>query len=228
MLRRCISVSLCPYQNSPFCRGLSAEDKQVLCPECRIFQFRRKADAQESCRAIAKQLPANVFRNVIILEGIQCTNSSQNPDSPKSYLLWQPGDIMHPEVILGAFDEIPNYYHRNYITNGAYAILPSLLLRERFLSNPQFAAFLFNSVARTHNRQTSFLLGTQLQDARSALTFLLLFCQENRLPALTHQDFAYLTGLNRTTVTKMLKKILMSENLRISLKDYILSMYEDG
>lgn len=221
-------MSLCPYQNSPFCRGLSEADKSVLCPACCTHSFKKRADAQESCRSVARELEPGITYCTIILEGIQCTNSSQNPDSPKSYLLWQPGDIMNTECIFGDYDEISMHYHRNYLADGAYALLPSSLLRRRFTENPQFAAFLFDNASHTHLRQTRFLLGTHLQNAKSALMFLLLFCQENKLSSLTHQDFAYLTGLNRTTVTKILKKILISEDLSIPLKDYILSMYEEN
>ena len=218
----------CKYENSPFCSSLSPEDRAAICPHCRPFAFKRHADAQASCKAVASTLEPNVPRCVVILEGLLCTNSSKNAEDPKIFLLWQPGDIMRAEQIFDIVDELAPLYHSNYIQDGAYAILPAAAMRERFMDNADFAARLFQIVAKTRLRQTSFLFGTQLQDARSALMYLLLFCQENDIPALTHQDFAYLTGLNRTTVTKTLKQILAQEDLSIPLKDYIRSMYEDG
>ena len=221
-------MSSCIYENNPFCNQLSAEDKAALCPHCRSFSFKKRADAQASCKAIADTLPPNVNRCVIILQGLLCTNSSKNADDPKVFLLWRPGDIMRSELIFDIYDDLSPLYHSNYMLDGAYAIFPAQVLKTLFLKSPNFAAQLFQSVAKTRLRQTSFLFGTRLEDAKSSLMYLLLFCQENHIPALTHQDFAYLTGLNRTTVTKTLKQILISEDLSIPLKDYIRSMYEDG
>ena len=221
-------MSGCPYENNPFCRALSPEDRAALCGRCRVFPFKKKIDAQANCLSVSRKLPAGESFCTVVLNGMLCTNSSQNVDSPKAYLLWQPGDIMNTEFIFDStYDDLTSSYHHNYITDGMYALLPGTVLRERFAASPAFAAFLFNSLSHTRLRQTEFLLSTQLRDAKSALIYLLLFCQEHKLPALTHQDFAYLTGLNRTTVTKMLKKILLSEDLDIPLKDYIRSMYAE-
>ena len=218
----------CKYENSPFCSSLSPEDRAAICPHCRPFAFKRHADAQASCKAVASTLEPNVPRCVVILEGLLCTNSSRNAEDPKVFLLWQPGDIMRAELVFDIVDDLSPLYHSNYMLDGAYALFPAQVFKDRFMTHPDFAAHLFKSVTKTRLRQTSFLFGTRLQDAKSALMYLLLFCEENGMPALTHQDFAYLTGLNRTTVTKTLKQILAGENLSISLKDYIRSMYEDG
>lgn len=218
----------CPYRSSPFCSQLSDADRAVICAHCRPFRFYKKADAQESCRKVGQQLEPGFVRCTVLLDGLICTNSACNADMPRAFLLWQPGDLIGSENIFGLSNELESIYHRTYLQDGTYAVLRAEDLRTRFMQNPDFAAMLYQTLNQTHQRQTTFLLGTRFHDAVSRLKYLLLFCQENKIFNLTHQDLAYLADLNRTTVTKTLKKILISEDLSVPLKDYIRSMYEEG
>lgn len=218
----------CPYQNNPFCSRMTDADRSVICPHCHAFRFYKKVDAQESCRKVGQQLEPGIARCTVMLEGLISTNSARNADMPKAFLLWQPGDILGCENIFDIPNELESIYHRTYLQDGAYAVLRAEDLRQRFMQSSDFAALLYQTLNQTHLRQTTFLLGTRFHDAVSRLKYLLLFCQENRISNLTHQDLAYLADLNRTTVTKTLKQILAREDLSISLKDYIRSLYEEG
>lgn len=221
-------MNTCPYQSSPFCRQLTDADRAVICAHCRPFRFEKKANAQESCKKVALSLDPRFPRCTVVLEGLLSTNSAQNPDMTRAFLLWQPGDILMSENIFGIRNDLAPVYHSTYLQNGVYAVLHAEDLKARFMQSPDFAAMLYQNLVQTRLRQTTFLLGTRFHDAVSRLKYLLLFCQENRIYNLTHQDLAYLADLNRTTVTKTLKQILAQEDLSISLKDYIRSMYEEG
>lgn len=221
-------MNSCPYQKSPFCSQLSPEDRAVICPNCRSFRFEKKADAQESCKKVGRQLEGRTPRCTVILEGLMSTNSARSADFPKAFLLWQPGDMLGSENIFGVPNELEAVYHRTYLQDGVYAVLRAEDLKSRFLQSPAFAAMLYQNLTSTHLRQTTFLLGTRFSDAVSRLKYLLLFCQENKIKNLTHQDLAYLADLNRTTVTKTLKQILAGEDLSIPLKDYVRALYEGG
>ena len=221
-------MNACPYQTSPFCSRLSEADRAVICAHCSPFRFYKKADAQESCRKVASQLEPGFIRCTVLLDGLISTNSARSADQPKAFLLWQPGDILGSENVFGIPNELESIYHRTYLQDGSYAVLRAEDLRLRFMQSPDFASLMYKTLSQTHLRQTTFLLGTRFHDASSRLKYLLLFCQENDLGHLTHQDLAYLADLNRTTVTKTLKQILAQEDLSIPLKDYIRAMYEEG
>ena len=100
------------------------------------------------------------------------------------------------------------------------------MLRELLTSSITVGQALLRQIARTKIRQQHFVMGTYLQNARQALTFLLLFCRQYRIEGLTHQDLAYLTGLNRVTVTRTLHEIMQEESGQpVGLMDYIQLLY---
>ena len=70
-------------------------------------------------------------------------------------------------------------------------------------------------------------MGTYLQNARQALTFLLLFCRQYRIEGLTPSGSGHtLPGLNRVTVTRTLHEIMQEESGQpVGLMDYIQLLY---
>lgn len=215
----------CPFRDNLFCSGLSDDDRSKLCPHCVKAPFRKKDNEEERCHEIARMLPGDRGYCVVLVDGTTCTSNSLD-QTTRSLTLWLPGDITNFEAIFDVEDDLTPRYRYRYLADGSYALLPLPLLRELLTSSITVGQALLRQIARTKIRQQHFVMGTYLQNARQALTFLLLFCRQYRIEGLTHQDLAYLTGLNRVTVTRTLHEIMQEESGQpVGLMDYIQLLY---
>lgn len=217
---------VCPYSKNPFCSSLNVADRSELCENCHQFPFHKNQNAEEKQKEIIREMSLKPSTYcTLILSGCVCTSKSASTLTRHALVLWEAGDIMHTQAIFGDGESMYEFWHYRFITDGCCAIFNADVLKKLFLSSVTFSTALFSSVTKTQERQTQFLLGTQLQYAREAIKFVLIYCKQNHYPPLTHEQIAYLCGLDRTTVTKMLKKIMQEDNLDISLHEYMKNMY---
>ncbi len=217
----------CPYLKNPFCSSLSVSDRRHLCPNCHLFNFKKNQDINEIRREMHREMSSlQPFQYVtLMIKGCMCTSKSAEDMPRQAFLLWEKGDILHAENIIPEPDPLLEIWHYFTLTDGCFAVFESRVIKELFLHSSTFSSTVFTSVIKTRERQSKFLLGTQLQNARQAIKFVLIYGNENHYPPLSHRQIAYLCGLDRTTVTKTLKKIMREEELDISLQEYIKKIY---
>lgn len=161
----------------------------------------------------------------LMIKGCICTSKSADYMPKQAFLLWEKGDIIHAENIMPESDPLIEIWRYYILTEGCFAAFEAKIIKDLFLHSSTFSVAVFKSVIKTREGQSKFLLGTQLQNARQAIKFVLIYGNENHYPPLSHWQIAYLCGLDRTTVTKTLKKIMREEDLDISLQEYIKKIY---
>ncbi|MCC8045143.1 MAG: hypothetical protein LIP12_06545 [Clostridiales bacterium] len=217
----------CPYIKNPFCSSLSVFDRRALCPNCHLFKFKKNQDVDEMHKEMHRKMDSlKPFEYVtLMIKGCICTSKSADYMPKQAFLLWEKGDIIHAENIMPESDPLIEIWRYYILTEGCFAAFEAKIIKDLFLHSSTFSVAVFKSVIKTREGQSKFLLGTQLQNARQAIMFVLIYGKENHYPPLSHQQIAYLCGLDRTTVTKTMKKIMQEEDLDISLQEYIKKIY---
>lgn len=100
------------------------------------------------------------------------------------------------------------------------AMLPLETLRSAFMNHPSVAKAMYMNLSVIDNRKAFYRLMVQMEDAYHAVLYMMLYLQKRGLAAPTHEELAFLTGLNRVTVTRAVGKILHDRNYA-NLREYM-------
>lgn len=198
-----------PCFDNRFCASITEEDRECLCAVCCKSTF-----------AKGEVVDARCFerRIMLILDGaIALTKSSTG----KMQVLNTACDIIGHEYLFK--NEYIKYSDVGTIvafrdTTVAWFPLPDL--RKAFFERPFVARALFMNVSVNDNRKAFYRLMVQMEDAYHAVLYMMLYLQRRRIAPPTHEELAFLTGLNRVTVTKAVGEILRSESYT-SLREYM-------
>lgn len=107
------------------------------------------------------------------------------------------------------------------------AMLPLETLRDAFMKHPTVAKAMYMNLSVIDNRKAFYRLMVQMDDAYHAVLYMMLYMRKRGLSAPTHEELAFLTGLNRVTVTRAVGKILKDANYA-NLRAYMESEMTKG
>ena len=105
------------------------------------------------------------------------------------------------------------------------AVLPLSVLRKAFMEHPNIAKAMYMNLSVMDNRKAFYRLMVQMEDSYHAVLYMMLYLKKRNLAAPTHEELAFLTGLNRVTVTRAVGKILKNETYA-DLKSYMMTAME--
>lgn len=104
------------------------------------------------------------------------------------------------------------------------ALLPTDQLRKLFFERPTVAKALYMNLAVLDNRKSFYRMMVQLDTAYNAVLYTMLYLEKRGISQPTHEELAFLTGLNRVTVSRAMKEILRGKHydtLDEFMDDYI-------
>ncbi|NCC69453.1 MAG: hypothetical protein EOM14_14925, partial [Clostridia bacterium] len=91
-------------------------------------------DPKVRCPQVSAQLMYRDENNcTLILKGMIYTSNVRGEDSSRAYIISQPGDIMRLETVFGECDVLESHCSWHYLSDGAYAVFSSRILKELFL-----------------------------------------------------------------------------------------------
>lgn len=183
------------------CDSLAEDDRARLCAICSLRTYDK-----------GEQLGESAFhRNVmLILDGVLATIKAT---TGKLQYIYTPCDIFaHEYLFNGEILEYEAYGLIQAIRPLKVAYLPTKELRELFMTRPSIARALYMNLSTMYNQKCFYRLMVEMDDARHAVLYMMLYLQQKNIDPPTHEELAFMTGLNRVTVTRMLKEIYRNEN----------------
>ena len=205
-----------PCYENRFCASLPTEDREALCAICTKKSYARNEEVRQ-------ELIMGAGHMLLILDGAIATIKSSNG---KIQYLHTASDVFGAEVLFNANP----LSHANFGIIRAFrqtevALLPTEQLRQLFMERPAIAKALYMNLATLDNRKSFYRMMVQLDDAYHAVLYMMLYLKKRGLEQPTHEELAFLTGLNRVTVSRVMKDILRGkdyESLDDFMSDYIL------
>lgn len=199
-----------PCGGNDFCNTLADGDRQSLCAICTLRSFEK-----------GEELRSELFHNhlMLLLDGVMATVKSTTGQLQYIYL---PVDIFASEYL----------FCSDLITMGDYGLMralrplrtaffPAAALRELFMSRSDVAKALYANLSTLYNQKCFYRLMVEMDDAYHAVHYMLLYLQKHGIePPPTHEELAFMTGLNRVTVSRTLKEIYRNETMH-SLEEYM-------
>ncbi|MBS5450645.1 MAG: cyclic nucleotide-binding domain-containing protein [Coriobacteriia bacterium] len=198
-----------PCCDNRFCRSLEDADRAELCRICARSHFEKDA-----------LLPQEPFEAhlMLIVSGALTTIKAANG---KMQYLYCSGDIIGHEYL---FNErrikYTGYGLLQAFRDLEVAWFPTMRLRELFYERPGIARALYMNVSVMDNRKAYYRIMVSLEDAYHAVLYMMLYLQRRGISTPSHAELAFLCGLNRVTVTRVLKEILRSEPYE-DLREYM-------
>lgn len=196
-------------QDNRFCRSIDEGDRAKLCAICRRTRYEK-----------GEFLPNERFDRelMLVLDGAFATISSANG---KMQFLYTAFDINGGEML---FNDKPikyaGYGLMEVIRPMEAAHFSIKELRELFMTCPSIARALYMNLATLDNRKAFYRIMVTLADAYHAVLYMMLYLQKRELDPPTHEELAFLTNLNRVTVSRVLKEIFRKERYG-TLREYM-------
>lgn len=188
-----------------FCCSLDEETRQRLCEHCMVASFGQ-----------GSQYKGNFKSPQLLLEGAICVMQNNRPNA-----IIVPGDfLLVPEFspsgpypyAVSETEEQDAYHHQtwHFIVPSKMAFFPSDLVR-KLMDATDFDKALINSLLRVQTQLSYYNKALYHSNAYDAVRYGLKLASVYHLGSLTHEEFALITGRNRTTVTKILHEIAQKE-----------------
>ncbi len=199
----------CACGGNRFCNSLEAESRQALCSMCAIRSF-GKGD----------QLDTTRFHGhiMLILDGLMTTVKST---SGKMQYLYTPCDVFAHEYLFNS-QTLP--YEQFGLIRAlrplTAAFFPAQRLQQLFLTRPDVSRALYVNLSTMYNQKCFYRLMVEMDDARHAVQYMLPYLAERGVEQPTHEELAFMTGLNRVTVTRALKDIYRGPQFR-TVQEYM-------
>lgn len=204
------NVGAPPCGGNQFCNSLIDEDRAALCAICSRRSFSKNAEVKGSL------FPDNVL---MVLSGIMGTVKST---TGKLQYIYTPCNIFAHEYLFNSeIVEWPDYGVIRALRSLEVALFPATELRKLFRKRPTIAEALYRNLSTLYNEKCFYRLMVEMDDAYHAVHYMLLYLQEHGIePPPTHEELAFMTGLNRVTVSRALKDIYRNETAS-NLSEYM-------
>ncbi len=190
-----------------FCRNLSPEMRSELCKCC-----------VKTTMAANSSADMNFNEDYLVLDGLCCLESEQ-----RIVYVFRPGNfVITPNSDTSSPIHLYSFEHCNdpseaFITS-RFTVVKDLTLAvfekeriQQLFSYPEFASAMYTALFKILEQETYYCIGVYRSDAYHAVKYILQFARANNLGSLTHAQIAYLADLGRSTVTRALHEIALSE-----------------
>lgn len=192
--------------NNSFCRTLKPETRERLCARCMI-----------STLAEGTSLKGKFKHPMILLDGLL---SVRFFDRPNTILV--PGDMtLTPDFTPPAAADIvlteaewADYYagqSHHCVTPITLAYLPTDLVKELLETSVDFTRAVLDRYLFIQTQFSLYQAYLYHYNAYEAVRYVLRLTRAHGVTGLTHAQIDYLSGRNRTTVTKILHEIALAE-----------------
>lgn len=186
-----------------FCDSLEEDDRAALCAICSLRNFPKDAEIKSSL------FSSHVL---MILSGVLGTIKST---TGKLQYIYVPCNIFAHEFLFNSeIVEYPDYGVVRALRPLETALFDIAGLRKLFRERSPIAEALYRNLSVLYNEKCFYRLMVEMDDAYHAVHYMLLYLQEHEInPPPTHEELAFVTGLNRVTVSRALKEIYRNESI---------------
>ena len=189
--------------SNKFCRSLNDADRAVLCANCSLRSFKK---GQVTYREDLESLTWIYVSGVMITQTDFEDGMLEHGDIP-AFFINSPGLVLNAESMFKT-EPIKRYQYIRYecLTDAVIGRIPTRVVRDLFMSSPDFARALYQNMAVAAEEACEFAAVLRSANVEQSIRYLLSWSYRKRI-VFTHEQMARITGHSRSAVTKTITNI---------------------